>query len=74
MRPVRAPGAPLYPDPTAHQGEHTFSVSLEWGATVDDAIGEGYRLNLPPRRVTGAGPVDPLVTVANDAVASCARS
>jgi len=60
--------APLFPDPTADQGEHTFTVSLRVGATIDDAITEGYRLNLPPRRVIGARPVDPLVTVDNDAV------
>jgi alpha-mannosidase len=60
--------APLYPDPTADQGEHTFTVSLCAGATIDDAIGEGYRLNLPPRRVTGAVPVEPLITVDDDAV------
>jgi alpha-mannosidase len=28
----------------------------------------GYRINLPERRVSGAGPVEPLVTCTNDGV------
>jgi alpha-mannosidase len=47
--------APRYPDPEADQGEHVLRVSLRPGATIADAIEEGYRLNVPVRTVTGAG-------------------
>ncbi|WP_298037977.1 glycoside hydrolase family 38 C-terminal domain-containing protein [uncultured Microbacterium sp.] len=60
--------APLYPDPEADQGEHTFRVSVRPDAGIADAVEEGYRLNLPPRAVRGARPVEPLVTLSTDAV------
>lgn len=60
--------APLFPDPEADQGEHTFRVSVRPGATIADAVREGYRLNLPVRAISGAGPVDPLLSVSSDAV------
>ena len=43
--------APLFPDPDADQGEHVLRVALRVGATIADAVAEGYRLNLPLRRV-----------------------
>ena len=58
--------APLYPDPDADQGEHVLRASLVVGAGIAEAIEEGYRLNLPLRRVTGGSPVAPLVTVEPD--------
>lgn len=60
--------APLYPDPQADQGEHTFRVSIRPGAEIPDAVREGYRLNLPARTFVGAGPADPLLQVSSDAV------
>ncbi len=45
---------PLFPDPTADEGRHEFTVSLLPGAGVADAIAEGFRLNLPLREATGA--------------------
>lgn len=60
--------APLYPDPEADQGEHTFRVSIRPDAGIADAVREGYRLNLPPRNIMGAGSVEPVVTVSSDAV------
>ena len=62
--------APLYPDPDADQGLHDFRVSLRVGATIPDAIAEGYRLNLPLRTVTGVADavIAPLLTVDNPAV------
>ncbi|MCX5385777.1 glycoside hydrolase family 38 C-terminal domain-containing protein [Streptomyces sp. NBC_00083] len=60
--------APRFPDPETDQGPHRFRHSLVPGATVGDAVREGYRVNLPERTVPGAGPVAPLVTVDNDAV------
>ncbi|TDC48095.1 alpha-mannosidase [Jiangella ureilytica] len=57
--------APRYPDPETDQGVHTMRYSLVPGATIDDAVREGYALNLPPRIVEGAGhEVEPLVRVA----------
>ncbi|MDJ1134680.1 alpha-mannosidase [Streptomyces iconiensis] len=60
--------APRYPDPETDQGLHRFRCALVPGADVGEAVREGYRVNLPERRVTGASPVAPLVTVDNDAV------
>ncbi|WP_223628473.1 glycoside hydrolase family 38 C-terminal domain-containing protein [Microbacterium sp. EST19A] len=60
--------APLFPDPEADQGEHTFTVSVRPDATIADAVREGYRLNLPVRALSGAGPVEPLLSVSSDAV------
>src|SRR5690606_10914491 len=60
--------APLYPDPEADQGEHTFRVSIRPDAAIADAVREGYRLNLPARNIMGAEPVAPVVTVSSAAV------
>jgi alpha-mannosidase len=61
--------APVFPDPYADQGEHTLSVSVRIGATVGDAVREGYRRNLPLRTVEDAAqPVDPLFTVSSAAI------
>ena len=59
--------APLFPDPGADQGEHTFRTSLRVAPTVGDAVREGYRVNLPLRHATG-GDVAPLVTVDGEGV------
>ena len=45
---------PLYPDPQADEGRHTFECSLLVGR-IDDAIREGYSKALPPREVEGNG-------------------
>jgi alpha-mannosidase len=55
--------APRYPDPETDQGRHTMRYALVPGAGVDEAVQEGYRINLPVRAVRGAGAVEPLVTV-----------
>lgn len=60
--------APLYPDPEADQGEHTFRVSIRPDSSIADAVREGYRLNLPTRTLAGAGAVAPLVAVSSEAV------
>jgi alpha-mannosidase len=60
--------APRYPDPETDQGVHRFRHALVPGAAIGDAIREGYRVNLPERRITGSCEVTPLVTVDNDAV------
>ena len=48
--------APFYPDPEADQGEHTMRCSLAVGASVADAVREGYRLNLPLREIAARPP------------------
>ena len=60
--------APRYPDPQTDQGVHRMRFALVPGATIHDAVREGYRINLPERMVSGTGTVDPLVTVDNDGV------
>ncbi|MFI5530427.1 alpha-mannosidase [Kitasatospora sp. NPDC051853] len=61
--------APRFPDPHTDQGPHRFQHALAPGATVGDAVREGYRINLPERRVTGAAAgVAPLVTVDQESV------
>jgi alpha-mannosidase len=48
--------APLFPDPGADQGQHSFRFSLRPNAGIPEAVAEGYRLNLPLRTVGEAGP------------------
>lgn len=55
--------APKFPDPTADRGRHELSVTVRPGADIGAAVEEGYRTNLAPRLVTGAAPVEPLVSV-----------
>ncbi|MET9413136.1 glycoside hydrolase family 38 C-terminal domain-containing protein [Streptomyces klenkii] len=60
--------APRFPDPRTDQGTHRFRYALVPGASVGDAVREGYRINLPERRVPGTTAVRPLVRVGNEAV------
>ncbi|MGM9386425.1 alpha-mannosidase [Streptomyces antibioticus] len=60
--------APRFPDPETDQGVHRFRHALVPGATIGDAVREGWRLNLPARTVTGARAVAPLVSVDRDQV------
>ncbi|MEW2401315.1 glycoside hydrolase family 38 C-terminal domain-containing protein [Streptomyces sp. NPDC046862] len=55
--------APRIPDPEADQGRHRFTYSLLPGASVEDAVAEGYALNLPLRIADAAGPAEPVVSV-----------
>ncbi|HEY3482129.1 MAG TPA: glycoside hydrolase family 38 C-terminal domain-containing protein, partial [Streptomyces sp.] len=59
--------APRFPDPRTDQGLHRFRHALVPGATIGDAVREGYAVNLPERRVPGDAEVTPLVAVDNDA-------
>jgi len=43
-------------------------TAVRVGAGILDAVEEGYRLNVPPRAFTGAGPVAELLSVDNPAV------
>ncbi|MDQ6658831.1 MAG: glycosyl hydrolase-related protein [Actinomycetota bacterium] len=61
--------APLSPDPLTDQGRHRLRYALVPGAKIDDAVREGYRINLPARTVAGSGTaVAPLLNVDNPAV------
>ncbi|MEU3859495.1 glycoside hydrolase family 38 C-terminal domain-containing protein [Streptomyces sp. NPDC028722] len=60
--------APRFPDPETDQGVHRFRHALVPGASIADAVREGWRINLPERCTTGAREVAPLVTVDDDAV------
>ncbi|QLJ03597.1 alpha-mannosidase [Streptomyces sp. NEAU-sy36] len=60
--------APRFPDPETDQGVHRFRHVLVPGADIGDAVREGWRINLPERRTTGAREVAPLVSVDSDAV------
>ncbi|MES9507012.1 glycoside hydrolase family 38 C-terminal domain-containing protein [Streptomyces sp. NPDC000609] len=60
--------APRYPDPATDQGVHRLRYALLPGATIGDAVREGWRLGLPERRVAGSAGVAPLVSVDEDAV------
>jgi alpha-mannosidase len=60
--------APRYPDPLTDQGVHRLNYSVVPGAAIGDAVREGYRINLPERRVPGGEQVRPVVTIDNPAV------
>ncbi|MCG5218753.1 glycoside hydrolase family 38 N-terminal domain-containing protein [Streptosporangium soli] len=60
--------APRFPDPQTDQGTHRFRYALVPGASIGDAVREGYHLNLPAREVRGGSAVAPLVAVDDPAV------
>ncbi|TQK42960.1 alpha-mannosidase [Streptomyces sp. SLBN-118] len=60
--------APRVPDPEADRGMHRFTYALLPGATVEDAIAEGYALNLPLRVADADRSIEPLVSSDNPAV------
>ncbi|MGW0171171.1 alpha-mannosidase [Streptomyces sp. NPDC003343] len=60
--------APRVPDPEADQGRHRFTYSLLPGASIEDAVAEGYALNLPLRVADSAGAPEPVVSVEGDGV------
>ncbi|MEE1772509.1 glycoside hydrolase family 38 C-terminal domain-containing protein [Streptomyces sp. JV185] len=59
---------PRYPDPATDQGVHRLRYALLPGATIGDAVREGWHFSLPERRVPGSAEVTPLVSVDEDAV------
>ncbi|MER7250622.1 glycoside hydrolase family 38 C-terminal domain-containing protein [Kribbella sp. NPDC000426] len=60
--------SPRNPDPTSDQGVHRFVYAVVPGASVADAVAEGYALTMPLRLVDAVGQREPLVTVDNPAV------
>ncbi|PAZ11293.1 alpha-mannosidase [Streptomyces sp. SA15] len=60
--------APRIPDPEADQGRHRFVYSLLPGADIEDAVAEGYALNLPLRVADAAGAPEPVVAVDGEGV------
>ena len=60
--------AAKFPDPAADRGVHELTVSIRPGATIADAVEEGYRTNLAPRIVRGGHAVEALFSVFNQAL------
>jgi alpha-mannosidase len=60
--------APRVPDPGADQGRHRLTYSLLPGAGIEDAVAEGYALNLPLRVADLAGAPEPVVSVDGEGV------
>lgn len=60
--------APRVPDPEADQGRHRFTYALLPGASVEDAVAEGYALNLPLRVADAAGAPAPVVSVDGEGI------
>ncbi|WP_432117793.1 alpha-mannosidase [Streptomyces sp. bgisy032] len=60
--------APRIPDPEADQGRHRFTYALLPGARIEDAVAEGYALNLPLRTADAAGAPAPVVSVEGEGV------
>ena len=58
--------SPVFPDPAADHGRHRLVVTLHPGASLSQAIEDGYRVNLPDRMIRGARAVSPLVRVSGD--------
>jgi alpha-mannosidase len=60
--------APRSPDPEADQGAHRMTYGIVPGATIADAVAEGYALNLPLRvRAGGDGIASSLVSLEGEA-------
>ncbi|AYF73715.1 alpha-mannosidase [Nocardia yunnanensis] len=64
--------APQFPDPATDHGTHRFRHTVVPGATLTDAVREGYRTNLPGFTPGVAQPVSPLFAVDDDAVVTSA--
>ncbi|MDT0388106.1 alpha-mannosidase [Streptomyces dubilierae] len=60
--------APRIPDPEADQGRHRFTYALLPSARIEDAVAEGYALNLPLRVADAAGAPRPVVSVEGEGV------
>ncbi|MDG5802392.1 glycoside hydrolase family 38 C-terminal domain-containing protein [Streptomyces ossamyceticus] len=60
--------APRIPDPEADQGKHRLTYALLPGATIEDAVAEGYALNLPLRLAEAAGAPAPVISVEGEGV------
>ncbi|MFJ9024308.1 alpha-mannosidase [Streptomyces sp. NPDC102259] len=61
--------APRIPDPEADQGRHRFTYALLPGASIEDAVAEGYSLNLPLRVADAADTTpEPVVSVDGEGV------
>ncbi|GAB2531340.1 alpha-mannosidase [Nocardia heshunensis] len=64
--------APQFPDPDTDHGTHRFHHALIPGASITDAVREGYRINLPSFTPGVATPVEPLFTLDNDDIVTSA--
>ncbi|MBO0984233.1 glycoside hydrolase family 38 C-terminal domain-containing protein [Rathayibacter sp. SD072] len=59
----------VFPDPQQDRGQHRLRVGVVVGATTQDAVTAGYRINLPERLVDGAAEEElaPLVALSSPA-------
>ncbi|MFB7716152.1 alpha-mannosidase [Nocardia sp. NPDC056100] len=64
--------APRFPDPETDHGAHRFRHALIVGASIGDAVREGYRINLTAPRTGFASAVAPLFRIDNPAVVTSA--
>ncbi|HZD22068.1 MAG TPA: glycoside hydrolase family 38 C-terminal domain-containing protein, partial [Acidimicrobiia bacterium] len=55
--------APRFPDPHTDHGRHVMHYALVPGASINDAVREGYAINLSDRLVPGDRAVRPVVQV-----------
>ncbi|MFJ6726535.1 alpha-mannosidase [Streptomyces sp. NPDC091281] len=60
--------APRVPDPGADQGRHRLTYALLPGASIEDAVAEGYALNLPLRVADAAGEPEPVLSVDGEGI------
>ncbi|MGO4661349.1 alpha-mannosidase [Terrabacter sp. 2TAF16] len=60
--------APRFPDPETDQGVQTHRYGLVIGADAEVATREGALMGTPPRRLTGARRVAPLVTATGEGI------
>ncbi|XAS64690.1 glycoside hydrolase family 38 C-terminal domain-containing protein [Micrococcaceae bacterium Sec5.8] len=60
--------APTFPDPGADRGRQELDVTIRPGASIADAVEEGYRTNLAPRLLKGGHGAEPLIAVSNPAL------
>lgn len=72
-RPIVVPRVSLlrsarFPDPEADRGHHEFTLSVRIVDTLEGAVEEGYRLQLPLRTARGGGEVEPLLRIDAPAV------
>jgi alpha-mannosidase len=60
--------SPNFPDPRGDNGVHHFRYAIVAGATIADAVRQGYHFNLPLRTAMAEHEVGPLVALDNEAI------
>ncbi|RYV50461.1 alpha-mannosidase [Pengzhenrongella frigida] len=60
--------SPLFPDPEADQGKHSFVTVLAPGADILRTVSLGYEVTFPLRELLGHADVEPLVRIDGEGV------